>query len=464
LGETVSKIRLLLILCNLLSICGNLTAGSVGGRVSTKPSKLLAADFGRALNVFYTKQDLNILAQPRRLDTLSKRLTFSGFIKHDVFFDTRQTVNAREALVTLYPENVLLDGNGKDINGRRSFNMLNIHSRLRCEVKGPPVWGAEATALVEGDFYGNENKNFSDVNGLRLFNAYFRFTWKTTSLLAGQDWHPMSIQGFFPGVVSFSAGAPFHPMARNPQIRVQQTLGRFKVMGALLSQRDFASTGPSGPGSQYLRNAGIPNVHMQVGYNSDSSTVSAGMGLDYKKIVPELFTFNKNGDVFKTNSALNSISATCFIELRAKLATFKMQGVYAQNAYDQLMIGGYAVSGSPALQTGEKRFSNLNTLSSWLDVQSGFKQLSFGVFSGYTSNLGAARSVTGAIYTRGADIKCVYRIAPRVIYTVKSVGVSLEGEHTTACYGVENADGRARVTHAAAVTNFRLLCSVRYSF
>ena len=100
----------------------------------------------------------------------------------------------------------------------------------------------------------------------------------------------MIIPGFFPSVVSFSAGALFHPMSRNPQIRIEQSMGKLKFIGCLYSQRDFTGTGPDGPGSQYFRNSGMPNLHFQVQCGSDSSTFFAGAGIDYKKIVPELFT------------------------------------------------------------------------------------------------------------------------------------------------------------------------------
>jgi hypothetical protein len=390
-------------------------------------------------------------------------LVFSGFIKHEMFFDTRQVINAREGLVSLYPENVRLDASNNDINARHSFNMLGIHSRLRAAVNGPQALRAQTQGVVEADFYGNENKNFSDLNGLRLFNTYIKFKWKSTEVMAGQYWHPMSVPEYFPGVISFSAGAPFHPMSRNPQIRIQHLVGKLKLVGVLLSQRDFTSTGPDGPGSQYLRNSGIPNAHIQAQYGSDSSVVSAGAGLDFKKIVPALFTKNEVGELFSTRKSVSSISMVGFLNFKTKVISLKTQAVYAQNSYDLLMLGGYAEKHVANSHTGEKVFSNLTTASIWVDIQSGFRKFSFGAFSGYTSNLGAARRVVEAMYTRGADIKCVFRIAPRVIYTVKNVGISLEGEHTTAYYGVENGDGRGGVTHADAVTNFRVLCSVRYS-
>lgn len=393
------------------------------------------------------------------------RLTFSGFIKHDIFYDTRQTVNAREALVTLYPQNVHWDKDQNDINSRPSFNMLNIHSRLRCEITGPAVLGAETRALVESDFYGNENKNFSDLNGLRLFNAYIRFKWNTTELQVGQDWHPLSIQSFFPATVSFSAGAPFHPMSRNPQVRITQTAGNLKVAVSFLTQRDFTGTGPDGPGSQYLRNSGLPNVHLQAVYGGDSSIISAGVGVDYKKIVPELFTTNEYGEVFRTSSTLEGLSSTGFLAVKTKPLTLKLQGVYTQNAYDQLMIGGYAISNIADKRTLRKEFANLNTVSFWADAQSGLPgRMNFGLFYGYTRNLGSFKCIDGALYARGADIKSLFRVAPRVVYTYHNVGISLEGEYTGALYGTANGDGNGRVTNTHAVANFRSLMSVRYSF
>ncbi|WP_341228406.1 hypothetical protein [uncultured Arcticibacterium sp.] len=391
-------------------------------------------------------------------------LTFSGFIKYDMFWDIRQTVNAREALVTLYPQDVLFDGNGRDVNLKASFNMLSIHSRIRCNIEGPAFLGARSSGIMEADFYGNENKSFSDLNGLRLFNAYMKFNWRTTQLLIGQDWHPMSTQGFFPKVVSFSAGAPFHPMSRNPQVTVQQKMGELKVIGSLLAQRDFTGTGPEGPGSHYLRNSGLPNLHLQVQYGGDTSTFRSGIGLDYKKIVPELFTSNEAGDIFSTKNALSSVSAIAFIGSSLKSLTFKLQGVYAQNAYDQLMIGGYAVSRIINAETGEKLFANLNTASIWTDLELKLKKINFGLFGGFTENLGSQKIIEGAMYSRGENIKSVTRISPRLVYSPGAVSVSLEGEFTTANYGKPNSNNKGQVTDTQAVSNFRSLVSMKYSF
>jgi hypothetical protein len=397
-------------------------------------------------------------------ETINSKIKFSGFIKYELFADTRQTVNAREGLVLLYPENILFDVNGNDVNDAHSINMLSIHSRLRCSMTGPILFGGQSSGLVEADFYGNENKNFSDLNGLRLFNAYMKFNWGTTELLAGQYWHPMSVPECFPGVVSFNAEAPFHPMSRNPQIRIVQSMGKLKLIGCLFSQRDFTGTGPAGPGSQYLRNSGIPNIHFQVQYGTDSSNFLAGTGIDYKNIVPELYTVNDKAEIFETKNSLTSISLVGFINAKTKHILFKAQGVYAQNAYDMLMLGGYAVKKVTNVQTGKKEFSNLNTASVWADIQSNGRKVLFGLFCGYTKNIGSNEFIEGTFYARGLDIGSVYRIAPRIVYTRGPIGISLEGEYTTANYGIANGNMKGGVTGTNPVSNFRSLLSLKYSF
>jgi hypothetical protein len=391
-------------------------------------------------------------------------MVFSGFIRHEIIFDTRQVVNAREGLVSLYPENIRLDAKGKDVNARHSFNMLGIHSRIKATIHGPNILKAKTQGVVEADFYGNENKNFSDLNGLRLFNAYINFRWESIEALVGQYWHPMSVPEYFPRVVSFSAGAPFHPMSRNPQVRFQYKLRSLKLIGVLLSQRDFTSTGPDGPGSQYLRNAGIPNAHLQIHYGSDSSIVSAGVGIDYKKLIPELFVKNVRGEILSTRQSVASTSMVGFLNFRARNLSLRTQGVYAQNGYDLLMLGGYAERGIVNGETGEKVFSNLAAASVWADMQSNRGTVRGGLFAGTTTNLGSARSITGNLYSRGTDVLTIYRIAPRLIYLIEPLSVSLEAEYTMAKYGLANGNGKGKVVSGTAVSNFRSVLSLKYSF
>ncbi len=392
------------------------------------------------------------------------KIDFSGFLKYYAMFDTHQTVNAREGNFMLYPEAPLYDDDNNDVNAVSNFNMATISSMLKFKMSGPEVFNARSGAYMELDFWGSESKKYVDLNHFRLRHAYVTLKWKKTELFIGQYWHPMSIAGFFPKVVSANSGVPFHPISRNPQIRVQRDVGLLKIIGCVFTQRDFTSTGPDGADSKYLRNSGIPNLHLQV-QMGNASLLSGGAGIDYKKIVPELYITTTDG-IVKTGkrNSLSSFSYVSFLKIKAKYFTSTTQGVYAANAYDIILLGGYAEKEVIGQESGKKEFSNIHTLSLWSDLQTTGKRLLFGLFGGYTRNMGVGEYIEGPIYARGSDIQKIFRLSPRVIYHRYPFEISLEGEHTTAFYGTENGDMKGGVTDTQAVVNLRTLLSVKYNF
>ena len=404
-------------------------------------------------------------------------ITLSGFVKTDVFYDSRQTVSIREGHFLLYPDNVSLDANNEDINAKSSFNILSIQSRLRVTATGPEVIGAKPSGVIEADFFGNENSGFSDVNGFRLRHAFVKLNWATTELLAGQYWHPMFIAESFPGTLSFNTGAPFQPFSRNPQIRLTKTFGRLKLTGCVYTQRDFTSTGPdyifsnnryistSSASSKYIRNSGIPDMHFQMQYKQDSAKYLFGAGVDYKIITPELFTINSSGTArYKSDKTLGSLSAIGFANFKFKPLSVKLEGIYAQNAYDVAMIGGYGIKEITDTATGKKEFTNLNTVSGWADLQTTGEKVQFGIFCGYTKNMGSEDSVKGTIYARGSNIDYVYRVSPRIVFIAGKLTIGAEAEYTFVMYGKANGDGKGGVTNGKAVSNTRALLSVIYGF
>ncbi len=404
-------------------------------------------------------------------------VSISGFVKTDVFYDSRQTVNIREGHFLLYPDNVSLDVNNNDINAKRSFNILSIQSRLKVAFTGPEVIGAKPSGVLEGDFFGNENSNFSDLNGFRLRHAFVKLNWATTEILAGQYWHPIFIPESFPGVLSFNTGAPFQPFSRNPQIRLTKTFGGLKLIGCIFTQRDFTGIGPEysfanskytstpSASSKYLRNSGIPDMHFQMQYKSDSSKFFAGTGIDYKIITPELYTVNSGATTkFKSDKILGSISAIGFLNVKLKPVTVKLEGIYAQNAYDLVMIGGYGIKEVTDTSTGEKEFANLNTVSIWADFQTNGEKLQLGIFGGFTKNMGSQDSIKSTIYARGSNIGYVYRVSPRIVYIAGKLTFGLEGEYTFVMYGKANGDNKGGVTNLYAVSNTRALLAIIYNF
>jgi hypothetical protein len=82
-------------------------------------------------------------------------ISFSGFVKTDAFYDSRQTVAIREGHFLLYPAAVKEDPDGKDINAQPSFNILSIQSRLTGKITGPDAFGAKTSGMLEGAFFGH---------------------------------------------------------------------------------------------------------------------------------------------------------------------------------------------------------------------------------------------------------------------------------------------------------------------
>ncbi len=373
-------------------------------------------------------------------------ISFSGFVKTDIIYDSRQTTSIREGFFLLYPAPILNDKNLEDINAKSNFNILSIQSRLTSKLSAPDAFSAKTSGLLEGEFFGHTE---GDINGFRLRHAYVKLDWTNVSLLVGQTWHPMFIAEIFPGVVSFNTGVPFQPFSRNPQIRLTYASDNIKLIAGAMSQRDFQSNGPSGFSSIYLRNTVVPNLHLQFQYLNDKTHL--GTGVDYKSLTPRLVT-TKN---VKTDETVSGISLIGFAKFNLNPITIKAQGIYAENNADLLQLGGYAVKNTDAV-TGKETYTTLSSFSAWGEISTG-KEIEYAVFFGYAKSLGASDNITGAYYGRGTDIDNVLRISPRIQFNSEKNRISAELEYTSADYGKPNNLNKGMVEDLKTVSNLRLL-------
>jgi hypothetical protein len=380
-------------------------------------------------------------------------IAFSGFVKTDFMYDSRQTVALREGHFLLYPSPAVVDQFGTDINAKANFNILSIQTRILGKITGPDALGAKTSGLIEGEFFGTSD---ADVSGFRIRHAYVRMDWTTSSLLIGQFWHPMFVVEMYPGVVSFNTGAPFQAFSRNPQIRFSYNIDKVKLIAAAISQRDFQSNGPSGLSSSYLRNSIVPNLHAQLQYSNDGSML--GFGVDYKTLTPRLVT-TKN---VAADASIGSTSFLGYAKLTLDPVTIKAEGTYGENLSDLLMLGGYAIN-SVDTANGVERYSALKSFSFWGEISTG-KEVEFALFAGYSKNLGAGDNLTGAYYGRGTDIDNLFRISPRVVWNTGKVRFSTEYEYTSATYGTPNSGNKGKVENLKSVANNRLLFAVYYFF
>lgn len=386
--------------------------------------------------------------------------TLSGFVKSDIFYDSRQVVNAREGHFLYFPLGESLDKNSTDLNAKGSFNILSIQTRLNGKLTGPDAFGAKSSAMIEGEFFGTSD---ADVNGFRLRHATVNLDWKTTSLMVGQFWHPMFVTDVFPGTVSFNTGAPFQPFTRNPQIRFTQGLdskNSLKLMLTAYSERDFQSIGPAGTSSIYLRNAMVPGFDLGLQYKGES--IVFGAAGDFKMLKPRLVT-TKNET---TDETVKSFAGEGYLKFISKEFTLKLEGTYVQNGADMSMLGGYALKTLDTI-TGAETYSPVSAFSVWGDISYG-KDIEVGIFGGYTKNLGASDNLYSNLaafyYSRGYNIDAVYRISPRIIFNSGKARIAAELETTGAAYGTVNKDNKGKVENTKSFVNVRGLLAFYYFF
>ena len=395
-------------------------------------------------------------------------IKFSGFLRNDVFYDSRQVTSARPANqgeLLLYPTNVSNDANGKDINAAPSFSMLAFTSRLTGTITGPDAFGAKTSGILEGEFFGNANGN---ENVFRLRHAYAKLDWPTTQLAFGQYWHPLFVTDCYPGVVSFNTGIPFQPFARNPQVRLTQKLGKdFNLILAAVSQTEaFVSPGSStgvalgasAASQTFINDAVIPNLHTQLQYKTKSFV--AGAAFDYKALRPAL----KTSTNVSTNEKVNSTTFEVYAKIVTKPIILKGEFVAGQNMYDHLMFGGYLAYGTAPNIT----YKPMGVSSYWFEIVGTGKNIIPGLFFGYAKNNGASDAGAVASYARSvtagaASIDNVLRVAPRMEFVSGKFKFGTEIEVTTAGYGTAGTDGKVTGT-ITNVTNTRLLFITSFSF
>ncbi len=355
-------------------------------------------------------------------DPDSTQLRFSGFIKADYVFDSRQVVDSREGLFLFYPED-----NSDPAHDQPSYNQYAFVSRLRAEITGPQILNAASSAVIEGDFSGASN---AGVDEFRLRHAYFKLKWKNTTALSGQYWHPLTVPEAFPRTLSLNIGAPFHAFNRGPQARIEHRSGIFKFIAAVVTQRDFSFNGLSGYSPVYMYKGGLPDFHAQLHVSQGKWTLGAGAG--YKAIAP---AYASTG----SNERLGALSAVAFAKYESARSGFVLQSVYGENLYDHLMLGGYLLHDYDSLENAFKMTNN-PTATAWADYSHKFKNgWVAGVFAGFAMNYYTDDSTDALQFTRGYGIGHLYRISPRLMKNIKNLLLGFEPEYTAALY---NGDGK----------------------
>ena len=381
---------------------------------------------------------------------------FYGFVRGDLYYDSRDNQTVLNELFHLFPKDVNLDPNGKDLNANPSTGFYSFSTRLGLDINGPSIWNAATSAKVEADFCGY-SKSYTL---LRIRQAYVNFEWERSALLLGQTWHPL-FGKVSPNMLSLSTGSPFQPFNRSPMLRYQYGNGKFKATGAAIFQLIGLSTGPDGKSMDYMRDGLFPEVFAGVDYTHNNFLVGAGAALI--SITPRTES-EWNDKTYKVDERLTTATYMAQAKYTGRNFTLAAKTLYNQNGAHMLLLGGYGVSAENELD-GTREYTPFKVSSSWISATVG-KKYQGQAFLGYSKNLGTTKpllDVENNMYGSGLNIDQLINANLGFVYTLPCWRIGLEYGCSTAYYGDQNSEtGRVDNTHA--VTNHRLLSTFCYYF
>ncbi|MFO7939969.1 MAG: hypothetical protein R6U66_09475 [Bacteroidales bacterium] len=387
------------------------------------------------------------------------KASFYGFVRTDFWYEDRASAEALEGLFSLFPLDRQLDAAGIDLNERSNTNLLGISTRVGTLIEGPEWLGAQTRMQIEGDFTGTSN-----TNSIRLRHANIQLVWENSQLLIGRFWHPMFLLQAFPTVMALNTGAPFNTFNRSPQLRFSHQLSsQLMVLGAAVYQSDYTSPGPEGKSGNYLRNAGTPELLLQLHWQRGS--LSSGIGAEWKQIQPFIFTIGESGQTFSTNERLKTYAFQAYVKYKTQMFEWKMSTIQGQNLYEYTMLGGYAIKSIDPL-TGNRKYTPYEQATYWTNIIYG-DVFRVGMFGGYAVNKGTRDEITpsgGNIYARGENIEHMYRIAPWCAYSSNGFQLSAEYEYNYVAYGTIDIADKAQVKDTHGITSSRALLTLTYFF
>lgn len=422
----------------------------------------------------------DLAAEKSAKDTTPKPWSMKchGFVNPHFYADSRQVVGGREEMMLFYPKPQAVDpATGVDINDGWNRNLLSITARVNLTLTGPDILGAKTKAFMEGDFTGSTN---ATNNNLRLRHAYIDMDWGHSAVLAGQYWYPMVVQEIMPNTRPLNMGAPFHPYARYNQLRLTERIGsRFEAVLVALFQQDNMSQGmldnASESSSQFVRQANMPEMHLQLRYKGDK--LFAGAAANMLTIQPRVYTSlpaaGLNADYGQT---FTNFSYTAFLKYKMNGWALSAQTLLNNSLYEGCSMGGYIEHqdlSSPLAPAYSYSSWHFNTV--WLDLGQTTGKWRTGIFVGAAKNMDFGKEMSdiasGSIdnaFGRGFNMEYLWRVQPRIGYHANErFNIYAEAEYTRAQYGKLKSLANSHLYEHdddGGVGNLRLMLSAEYHF
>jgi hypothetical protein len=388
--------------------------------------------------------------------------TLYGFVRNDMFYDTRQNVFVREGQLDLYPKDKDVQSDGLDYNKKPQLNILGILTRLGVRVTGPDAFKAKTSAVIEGDFFGQADVN---IGLFRLRHGYVKLDWEKSTLTLGQTWYPMFIPECFPGVVGFNTGIPIAPFGWAGQAKFSYKFNtKTSLSVTAYKPREFAeaNVNPADVTNAASLNAALPQLNLHLQYKGDKLLV--GGQVEYSSVKPYV-KYGITPNILTSNESVNAVTVMAYAKITTKKVGIKTQFVLGQNTNHWVMMGGYL--GYKETPTGIETYKPAKTTATWIDIYGTGKKIVPGLFVGYSVNNGASAGATAAygraIGVSGRGIKDLIRVAPRLDFISGKLSFRNELEFTQAQYGIREND--AKVTGATdKITNMRYTFSTIFNF
>jgi hypothetical protein len=392
-------------------------------------------------------------------------ISFYGYANLESSYDTRQINESREGNGASWPLRERPDALGRDINDQGQTTITPINTCIGLEARGPDVCDIENYAIIESDFRGI---NDDAISLLRLRYGYGYFNFGHTSILTGKYNHPLWVADVAPNMVTYLAGAPPDTQVRAPQIRMTHYFAqdnRHELFWAILSESEGSlSSGPQGRTSDYIRNAEVPNLHVQYRHLIGPHVI--GIGIDYKRLVPRLVS---DANFIDRDADVQSAIFTAYAGFNFEEWAFRTKVILSWNGEDQSLLNGYAVATQDPV-TNQRTYANLRGISYWWDADFFINYcVQPGVFLGVFKSRGADELLfidpstnEPIIFGGQPDIDYLLKFAPRVWYFNGPVGLGWEIELSRATFG--SLDAYARVVDATPVNNVRFTFTTYYYF
>lgn len=381
---------------------------------------------------------------------------FYGFVRGDLFYNTRANMAPVDGNFYLYPLDKVPDADGKDLNATPNGSFYTFTSRLGVDVTGPNIGSARTSAKLETDFGGFS----ASTTMLRIRQAYVRLDWEKSSVLLGHTWHPL-FGAVFPDMLNLSTGAPFQPFNRSPQLQYTYRTKGVTLLASALWQLQYLSSGPKGMSEEYIKNSCVPEFYVGADYASSAGWL-AGAGVHLISLKPRTRS-EWNGKIYKVNERMTALSYEAHFKYTGANFTFAAKSLLASALDHTALLGGYGVSTIDP-KTGEQEYTPFRHSTTWVNFTYG-KKWKPGVFVGYTKNLGTGKALADPVqvYGMGLDIDQLLAVNVNLSYNLPHWQIGLEYSPTTAWYGdTELETGRIRNTHS--VTNHRILGLIMYYF